>query len=55
MRTADLDQEAGYRPGAGASRKHSAFVQEATATAATRARKRAAMHRFGLLEIEAAG
>jgi hypothetical protein len=39
----------------GACREDPAFVQDATATAETRAGKRAAMHRFGLLEIETAG
>jgi hypothetical protein len=32
-----------------------AFAPETTATAATRAGKRAATHRFGLPEIEATG
>jgi hypothetical protein len=40
---------------AGACPEDPAFVQDATATALTRAGKRAAMHRFGLPEIETAG
>jgi hypothetical protein len=51
MRTADVDQDTRYRLGAGATCRDPAFVQEATATA----EKRAAMRRFDLPEIEAAG
>jgi hypothetical protein len=40
---------------AGACREDPAFVQNATATAVTRAEKRAGMHRFGLPEIETTG